>query len=270
MDAGLKDQIVLITGASGGIGTATARAFATEGAHLALHAHTQPDKVHRLASELETDCLAVQADLTSESETRDLFQRTLDHFGRLDVLVANAGIWPREPEPINEMSLDRWQRVLEANQTSVFLSAREFLRHLAPRRLEPASVVIVGSTAAVFGEEGHGAYAATKAAITYGLTLTLKNEIVRLAPQGRVNAVCPGWTLTPMAEDEMADREAVLNVLQTRPLPRIARATEIASAIVFLASPLLAGHVTGQVLTVSGGMEGRLLHRRDGIDPDRA
>jgi 3-oxoacyl-[acyl-carrier protein] reductase len=270
MDAGLNDQVVLITGASGGIGAAAARAFAAEGARLALHAHTQPEAVRRLAGELETDCLPDQADLTSESETRDLFRRALAHFGRLDVLVANAGIWPRDPEPIHEMSLERWNRVLAANQTSVFLSAREFLRQLAPRPSEPASIVIVGSTAAVFGEEGHGAYAASKAAITYGLTLSLKNEIARLAPQGRVNAVCPGWTLTPMAEQEMANKEAVRNVLQTRPLKKIARAGEIASAIVFLASPRLAGHVSGQVLTVSGGMEGRLLHRLDEIDPDQA
>jgi NAD(P)-dependent dehydrogenase (short-subunit alcohol dehydrogenase family) len=149
----------------------------------------------------------------------------------------------------------------------VFLSAREFFRQLAPRRGSPACIVIVGSTAAVFGEEGHGAYAASKAAITYGLTLSLKNEIVRLAPQGRVNAVCPGWTLTPMAEDELASAETVLDVLRTRPLKRIARAEEIASAIVFLASHLLAGHISGQVLTVAGGMEGRLLYRRDEIDP---
>jgi 3-oxoacyl-[acyl-carrier protein] reductase len=270
MESGLRDQVVLITGASGGIGQATARAFAAEGTRLVLHAHTRPETVRVLAGELPVDCLAVQGDLTSEEETRSLFGSAVERFGRLDVLVANAGIWPPEPAPVHQMSLARWNRVLAANQTSVFLSSREFFRHLASHRREPAAIVIVGSTAAVFGEEGHGAYAASKAAITYGLTLTLKNEIVRLAPRGRVNAVCPGWTLTPMAEQEMADKEAVVSVLQTRSIAKVARADEIASAIVFLASPLLAGHVSGQVLTVSGGMEGRLLHRREALDPGRA
>jgi 3-oxoacyl-[acyl-carrier protein] reductase len=107
MDTGLKDQVVLITGASGGIGAATARAFAAEGARLVLHAHTRPEAVRRLADELPVDSLAEQADLTSESETRDLFQRALAHFGRLDTLVANAGIWPPAPEPIHEMGLER-------------------------------------------------------------------------------------------------------------------------------------------------------------------
>jgi 3-oxoacyl-[acyl-carrier protein] reductase len=270
VDTGLKDQVVLITGASGGIGAATAMAFAREGARLVLHAHTRPEVVRALAGELTAESLPVQADLSDEKATEQMFREAIGRFGRIDVLVANAGVWPPDPVPVHEMSLERWRQVIAGNLTSVFLCARSFFRHLAERRTGTASMVIVGSTAAVFGEEGHCEYAASKAAVTHGLTLSLKNEIVRLAPDGRVNVVCPGWTRTPMAEAGTVDPEAMRDVLQTRSLRKIARAEEIASAIVFLASPILAGHVSGQVLTVAGGMEGRLLHRREEIEPNEA
>ena len=112
--------------------------------------------------------------------------------------------------------------------------------------------------------------AAAKAALTYGLTRTLKNEIVRIVPAGRVNTVCPGWTLTEMARPGLDDPETVTRVLQTRALRRVGRPQDIASAVVFLASDRLAGHMTGQILTVAGGMEGRLLHRPEEIDPTTA
>jgi NAD(P)-dependent dehydrogenase (short-subunit alcohol dehydrogenase family) len=127
--------------------------------------------------------------------------------------------------------------------------------------------VLIGSTAAKFGEEGHADYAASKAGLVYGLTRTLKNEIVRLVPAGRVNCVCPGWTLTRMTEDALRSHDNVVPAMQTRAITRVARPEEIASAVVFLSSPTLAGHITGEVITISGGMEGRLLHPRDKIDP---
>ena len=215
MDTGLRDQVVFITGASGGIGSATARLFAGEGARLVLHAHTNKKAVERLGDELSVDCLPLQADLTQEDQVTDVFRQALDHFGTIDVLVANAGIWPPEPAPIHEMSLERWNRVIAADQTSMFLCAREFFRHLKERQSQDGALVIVGSTAAVFGEEQHAEYAAAKAAVTYGLTLTLKNEIVRLAPRGRVNAVCPGWTLTRMTEEDLKNSKGVVQALQT-------------------------------------------------------
>ena len=184
--------------------------------------------------------------------------------------MANAGIWPAASAPLHEMPLERWQQVIAVNQTGVFLSARAFFRHLAVRRPDQAAMVVVGSTAGMFGEEGHAAYAAAKAAITHGLVPTLKNEIVRLSPGGRVNAVCPGWTRTAMAAAGLQDQEAVSDVLQTRALGQIAEPEDVAAAVVYLASPVLAAHVSGQFLTVAGGMEGRLLHRREAVDPNRA
>jgi 3-oxoacyl-[acyl-carrier protein] reductase len=270
MDAGLKNRGVLITGASSGIGAAAAEAFAAEGARLALHAHTGRERAEALADRLATDTTVVAADVADARQLDAAFAHAIARLGGIDIVVANAGIWPSEPKPIHEMQPAQWRRTLEVNLTGVFHTARAFFKHLADCRPAAPALVLVGSTAAVFGEEGHADYAASKAAVTYGLTLSLKNEIVRLCPDGRVNAVCPGWTRTPMAEEGLADHEAVRDVLQTRALARVADAGDVAAAIVYLASPTLAGHVTGQVITVAGGMEGRLLHRREDVDPGRA
>ena len=110
----------------------------------------------------------------------------------------------------------------------------------------------------IFGEAGHADYSAAKAAIAHGLALSLKNEIVRTAPLARVNVVAPGWTVSPMTEGELTE-EAVARVTATMALRKVATAEDVARAIVFLCSPLAAGHVTGQTITVAGGMEGRLL-----------
>jgi len=270
MDAGLQDQVVLVTGASGGIGGAAARLFDREGAHLVLHGHQNLAALTALQGELVGESLVVSADLTEEEGVEHLFRKALDRFRKVDVLIANAGIWPPAEEPIHRMSLDRWQQTIATDLTSVFLCARAFFRVLERTKPEAAALVIVGSTAAVFGEEGHADYAAAKAGITYGLTRSLKNEIVRIVPRGRVNAVCPGWARTSMSAAGLSDPAHVARVLQTRALLRIAQPEDIVHAILFLSSDRLAGHITGEVLTVAGGMEGRLLHLPEEIDPRRA
>lgn len=267
MEAGLEDKIVVITGASGGIGGSTAREFAQEGARLALHGHTRMDRLDRLARELPVDSTTLQADLTEPEETRNMFDEINSRLGPPDVLVANAGIWPEEEVPIKDMTLERWQNTITTDLTSVFLCSREYFRALEDSDLERASLVIVGSTAAVFGEENHADYSAAKAATTYGLTRSLKNEIVRIARKGRVNAICPGWTNTEMAEPGIQDPDAMAETLQTRSLQSIGNPEEMARTIVFLSSHRLASHITGEVLTVAGGMEGRLLHQKENIDP---
>ena len=155
------------------------------------------------------------------------------------------------------MSLARWKKTLDENLTATFLTARGYLRHV--EQAEQGSLVLVGSTAGIFGEAGHADYSASKAGMTHGLLLSLKNEVVRSAPTARVNLVAPGWTVTPMTEKDLND-ELVDRVTKTMPLRKVATAEDVARAIVFLCSPLAAGHLTGQVITVAGGMEGRLLH----------
>jgi 3-oxoacyl-[acyl-carrier protein] reductase len=121
------------------------------------------------------------------------------------------------------------------------------------------NLVLVGSTAGRFGEAGHADYASAKAAIQVGLLLSLKNEIVRVAPRGRVNAVAPGWTYSPMTRGAL-DEALVERSTRTMALRKVAVADDIARAIVVLASDELSGHVTGELVTVAGGMEGRTIH----------
>lgn len=260
MDSQLEHRCALITGASGSIGGATARAFSAEGARVAAHYHTQRESAERLCAEMGASSLAVRADLRVEAQVDEMFSSVVRAFGRIDAVVVNAGIWRAEEVPIHALSLDQWRETMEADLTSAFLTCRGFLRHLAEVPRESASLVLVASTAAMFGEADHADYSAAKAAMAYGLTRSLKNEIVRLAPRGRVNCVCPGWTATPMALSHDAADESIDRATATMSLRKIAEADDVASAIVFLSSDRLAGHLSGTVLPVAGGMEGRLLH----------
>lgn len=171
--------------------------------------------------------------------------------------MANAGVWPGEDVPVAEMPLERWRATLEANLTAGFLTARAYLRHAA--EVGAGSLVLVGSTGGVFGEPGHADYAAAKSALIGGLLLSAKNKAARMTPGARVNAVAPGWTMTPMTEGHL-DPATVDRITATMALRKVATPQDVARAILFLASSRASGHVTGQVIMVAGGMEGRLLH----------
>jgi 3-oxoacyl-[acyl-carrier protein] reductase len=140
----------------------------------------------------------------------------------------------------------------------VFLCSRAFLRHVVTTG--KGNIVIISSTAGLFGEEGHADYAAAKGALAGGFLKSLKNEIVRIAPTGRVNVVCPGWTVTDMARDALQDPGLEERVTRTMSLRKLGQTEDVASVVVALASDRISGHVTGEVVTVAGGMEGRILH----------
>lgn len=256
MDTGLAGKGVLVTGASGGIGAACARAFAGEGARVVVHYHAGEERARALAAELDGAPIA-QADLTVEDDVDRLFETARAGLGTVDVCVAVAGVWPEADEPVWELPLDRWERTLAQNLTATFLTARGFLRQVA--RTGHGSLVLVGSTAGLVGEAGHADYAAAKAALQGGLLLSLKNEITRIAPLGRVNAVAPGWTESPMTRGHV-DPEAVRRISRTMALRKVAQPEDIAAQVVVLASDELSGHVTGQVVVAAGGMEGRTVH----------
>jgi 3-oxoacyl-[acyl-carrier protein] reductase len=251
METGLAGKRVLVTGASGGIGSACARAFADEGAEVVLHFHRGRDRAEALASELEGATVA-GADLTDEAAVDELFAAA----GRLDACAAVAGVWPQEDLPVWDLPLDRWRATLDANLTATFLTARGFLRQLENR---PGSLVLVGSTAGIVGEAGHADYAAAKSALLVGLLLSLKNEVVRRHPTVRVNAVAPGWTESPMTRGHVSE-EQVRRISRTMALRKVAQPEDVARQVVVLASDEVSGHVTGQVVTVAGGMEGRVVH----------
>ena len=256
IDTGLEGKCVLVAGASGGIGSACARAFAAEGAHVLVHYHRGEERARALSEELGGAPL-VQADLTSEQDVERLFDETRTALGRIDVCAAVAGMWPSEDVPVWKLPLERWEETLRANLTATFLVARAFLREV--ERTGHGSLVFVGSTAGVFGEAGHADYAAAKSAITGGLLLSLKNEIVRIAPRGRVNAVAPGWTETPMTRG-LVDPDQVQAVSRTMALRKVASPDDVAAQVIVLSSDTLSGHVTGQLVVVAGGMEGRTVH----------
>ena len=255
METGLSGKGVIVTGGAGGIGSAVVRAFAGEGARVAVHYRSSEERALALADEVSG--VAVRADLTDEAQADALVPRALEGLGRVDVLVANAGKWPVDDDPLWAMSYERWRTTIAANLDSVFLSCRSFLKHVAETGV--GNIVIVSSTAGLFGEAGHADYASAKSALTNGLANSLKNEIVRIAPGGRVNVVCPGWTRTEMAREALEDPTLVPRVTRTMALAKIGTPEDVARVIVTLASDEISGHVTGQVVTVAGGMEGRVV-----------
>jgi len=271
METRLADKVVLITGASGGIGRAMARAFAAEGARLALHAHKGGRELERWVARQpwRERALAVRADVAAAEEVDAAFAEVRERWGRIDVCIANAGVWPPEEKPLVELSEARVREVLEVNLLGAFWTARAFLRVLAevgPREDgDGAALVFTGSTAGAFGERGHSDYAASKAALG-GLVRSLKNEIVALDPYARVNLVQPGWTLTDMTRERIEEPGALERVVRTMPLRQLGRAEDVARAAVFLASPAAARHVSGQEITVAGGMEGRVQWEAEGVD----
>jgi 3-oxoacyl-[acyl-carrier protein] reductase len=272
METHLKDKVVVVTGASGGIGSAIARGFAAEGARVVLHYRSGRDRALALQRSLPPgQTLCLQADLAREAQAQRLFERVVQRWGRVDTLIANAGAWETRDVPLHEMSSRQWSQTMDGILNSAFLAVREFFRLVAKQR--QGNLIMIASTAAVFGEAGHADYAAGKAALAFGLTRTLKNEIARIAPHtrdycgGRVNCICPGWTVVPRLAAKLGDEKVVRKVTATMALPQLARPDDIANSAVFLSSDTLARHITGQVLVLAGGMEGRWLWQAHEIDP---
>jgi len=264
MDLGLEGRTVLVTGASGGIGRALAEAFALEGARVACHTFRRADGLRSWLDGRPWKDRAepVNADLTKPAKVAAMFHGAVERFGRVDVCVANAGVRPAAGARLDEAEEARIRETVEGSFFTALWTAREFLRTLAATGPHPdgggAALLFVGSTAARFGERRFADYAAAKSALS-GLMRTLKNEIVEIDPRARVNLVEPGWTRTWVERPELDDPALVARALQTVPLKKVATADDIARTALWLCSPTAAAHVTGQVVTVAGGMEGRVV-----------
>jgi len=265
VDTGLSGKHVIVTGASGGIGLEVTRAFLVEGAKVTGTYKRSAKPFDDIKRDWPDHFIHLKVDQTSEDDVRDLFDAANRKFGRVDVLVANAGIANHEGRSIQEMSLEQWERTIRVNLTGTFLCSKYFFANLERLSDETASLILVGSTAGFFGEAWYVDYSTSKSAM-HGMMMSLKNEIVHLAPRGRVNLVNPGWTMTPMAEEALTDKDMTRRILQTIPMRKTATPEDIAGAIIYLASDKLAGHVSGQTITVAGGMEGRVLFSQHEID----
>ena len=228
-----------------------------EGSRVVIHYHEGRGRAEALSEELG-GAPVIGADLRDEAAVDELFRRSVEELGGLDVCAAVAGKWPEEDLPLWELPLARWEETLRTNLTATYLTARAFLREVA--RNGHGSLVMVGSTAGLFGEAGHSDYAAAKGALASGFLKSLKNEITRIAPLGRVNTVCPGWTAVERHKDKLENQAFINRVTRTMPLRKVGRPEDVARVVVTLASDRISGHVTGEVITVAGGMEGRVLH----------
>ncbi|UJR26389.1 hypothetical protein I4U23_007721 [Adineta vaga] len=260
----MQGQHILITGAAGGIGIAIARLFLEQGANVSLHYHRTQNTLTPLLDQFTDQCYALSVNANDEQAVIKGMEQSCEHFGLINVCIINHAIFVDEDIPIWDMSLEQWQHTMDTNLTSYFLYSREWCRQL--RRLKPttniddlnASLILIGSTAGKFGEANHLDYASSKGALQSGFIKSLKNEIVNIIPHARCNIVAPGWTRTPLAESSI-EQGKHLKALRTTALRKVATVEDVAQACLFFASNKTAGHLTGNVLMVHGGMEGRVL-----------
>jgi 3-oxoacyl-[acyl-carrier protein] reductase len=267
VDLQLTGRTVFITGASGGIGRALARAFAEEGCNLVLHANSNLDWLNTFIEQQpwKDRALPVQADVKDAAAVQGAMDQAAARFGRVDICVANAGKWPKPDELLSDLPPERFADTVAVNLLGAAHTARAFMRQIAGG--EGSSLTFIGSTAGRFGEAMHSDYAAAKAGLA-GLMRSLKNEVVRLDPFARVNMVEPGWTVTEMAREALNQPGRISHIAKTSALRQLGRAVDIARAVVMLSSPAVARHITGEIITVAGGMEGRTLWQGEDIDED--
>ena len=245
----LDGKVALITGGSRGIGAATVKMFVAAGAKVVFNyqrAYIEAEQVVRACG--ESNCHAVRLDLASVDAAGELVKQAIARFGRLDVLVANHGIWPPEDMPIDEMSEQQWRQTIAINLDSVFGLVKHSVAQMKAQK-QGGKIVLISSTAGQRGEAFHCDYAATKGAVIS----MVKGLSTELARDGIcVNCVAPGWVNTDMARPALADPEISQRIFRTIPLGRVATPEEIAAPVLFLCTEH-AGFVTGEVFNVNGG-----------------
>ena len=249
----LADRVALITGGSRGIGAATVRLFTQAGARVVFNYQKAKEQADKLVQECgEANCAAVQCDLTGTKSAADLVYAAVKRFGRLDILVANHGVWPAEDQAIDQMPDEQWLNTISVNLNAVFALIKHSVAQMKKQeRKGPMHIVLVSSTSGQRGEAYHCDYSATKGAIN-AFTKTLAQSLIDKGI--RVNAVAPGPVWTPLnPSDAGLEPKDVAKFGKQSPLGRPAQPEELAPAYVFLASNADSSYITGTVLQVMGG-----------------
>jgi 3-oxoacyl-[acyl-carrier protein] reductase len=243
----LRGRVAIVTGGARGIGRATVLRLAEAGADVVINYARNEDaaeEVARLAREFGVQALPLRADVSDVGQAATLIDKTVEHFGRVDLLVANAGIW--EGAPVEELSEEVWDRVIDANLKGTWAACRAVVPLMKKQRR--GGIVIVSSTAGQRGEAGYSNYAASKG----GQISFTKALAAELAPEIRVNSVAPGWVDTDLNNGVFGDKQFKQKITEAIPLGRVATADDVALSIVFLASDW-SRHITGEILNVNGG-----------------
>jgi len=249
MDITLENQVALITGGSRGIGAATVKLFAQAGARVVFGYR----RAAREAQDLARACggsgrvVAVCANVAKMVDARRLVATAVRHFGKLDILVANAGIWNYAPLPVEKMTEREWDEMVAVNLKGVYSVIHHAVPHMMRQR--GGRIIVVSSTAGQRGEAFHTHYGAAKG----GVISLVKGLSTELAPHHiLVNCVAPGWIQTDMARPVLKNRRLHRQAISAIPLRRFGRPEEVAMPILFLASSL-ASYMTGEVVNINGG-----------------
>jgi 3-oxoacyl-[acyl-carrier protein] reductase len=243
----LRGRTAIITGASRGVGRATAVRLAEAGANVVINYLSRGEEALSAVGECEglgVGALAVQGDVSDWTAAHNIARETVEKFGRIDLLVLNAGIW--EGAPIEEMTEEVWNRVLNTNLKAAWAMSKACVP--AIKKQERGAIVLVSSTAGQRGEANYSNYAASKGG-QISFTKALATE---LAPKIRVNCVAPGWIETAMVRPVFDDKVYKQSVIDSIPLKRVATTDDIALSICFLLSEW-SRHITGEILNINGG-----------------
>ncbi len=247
----LSGKVALISGGSRGIGAATVRMFTAAGAKVVFSYRSAREQAEALAEQCgSTVCHPVECDLNSPESARALVAKAVKHFGRLDILIANHGVWPAEDVAIEKMSDEQWRSTMSINLDGVF----GLVKHgVAQMKVQPDTtsrhIVLISSTSGQRGEAYHCDYSATKGAII-SMTKSLAAELAR--DNIYVNCVAPGWVNTDMSAGTLADPRAGEEIRRTIPLGRVGTPEEIAAPVLFLCTEH-AAFITGEIFNVNGG-----------------
>jgi 3-oxoacyl-[acyl-carrier protein] reductase len=243
----LEGQSALVTGGSRGIGAEIVRHLAAAGACVTFSYHRARHEAEKLIATNPERLLAVRAAVALPSEAKNLVGKAVRHFGRIDILAANAGIWNWKARPIERISEREWDEMMAVNVKGVYTVIRETVPHMI--RQGGGRIIVVSSTAGQRGEAFHSHYGASKGA----LISLVKSLATELAPHRiAVNCVAPGWVDTEMCLPVKRVRKEYRAALAAIPMGRFAKPEEIAQPVLFLASDM-ASYITGEILNVNGG-----------------